>query len=125
MEERRKFIRLSIDVDVTWKKVTKKLKKTAKSKITKNIGGGGICLITYGKEFEVGDILQLKIMLPSKKVVRTKGKVVWINEFEVVSEKHEKRYDIGVEFLDIDDKDRELIKRFVFTTLTTAEEIGQ
>jgi Tfp pilus assembly protein PilZ len=118
MEERRKFVRLDINVVVKWEKISGDLNNIVcnNKDITKNMSSGGICLITHEK-LEVGDKLHLKIELPTKKIITAKGRVVWINEFEIVGGERERRYDIGIEFIDIRDEDKEEIGKFVFTFL--------
>jgi c-di-GMP-binding flagellar brake protein YcgR len=117
MEERRRFVRLDMNVVVKWEKITEDSNQiVGDTDITKNISVGGICLIAY-ERLEVGDKLRLEIELPTKKTVSAKGRVVWINEFEVIGRGLEKRYDVGVEFIDIRDEDREEINKFVFTFL--------
>ena len=111
MEERRKFVRLNIDVEVKWEKISGA--PLDNINVTKNISGGGICLIVY-EELRVGEELSLEIKLPTKELIAAKGKVLWISEFQIISEECKKRYDTGIEFLDICNEDREKIEKFVF-----------
>ncbi len=114
MEEKRKFIRLDVNVGVKWKKI-KEASLTAD--IAKNISEGGICLIANEK-VAIGDLLDLEIELPTGKKITSKGKVAWVNEFEIIIGKMQmKRYDVGAEFLGISDEDREEIEKFIFTFL--------
>ncbi|MFH1692286.1 MAG: PilZ domain-containing protein [Candidatus Omnitrophota bacterium] len=83
-EERRKYPRLSINIKVNWDiDEVCDLSQSCRSDITKNISEGGICLIVYDK-VDIGHTLRLKIELPTKKVVESKGKVVWVKEFEII-----------------------------------------
>ncbi len=116
MEERRKFVRLNTNVDVKWAKITPdKEGATGDLSKTKNISGGGICLTVYGKNVDIGDILDMEIDLPTKKTIKVRGRVAWVGEFEIVGGRHEKNYDLGVEFLEIDEEDRIEINQFVFS----------
>ena len=116
MQERRKFVRLNANVDVKWAKITdKKESLLGDLSVGKNISGGGICLTAYGGNIGEGDMLYLEIELPTKKIVKTKCKVAWVGEFEIIGGRYEKRYDVGVEFLEIKDEDREEINKFIFS----------
>lgn len=123
MEERRKFVRLNANVDVKWAKITPD-KESASGDLstTKNISGGGICLTMYGKNVDVGDLLDMEIDLPTKKTIRVKGRVAWVGEFEIVGGRHEKSYDVGIEFLEINEEDRIEISQFVFSFSTKQEQ---
>lgn len=112
MEERRKFVRLDLNTMVEWEK-TGRDESAGESK-TKNISGGGICLIMDGV-INVGDTLNLKINLPTLKTIQAKGKIVWVDDFEIIGDRKEKRYEAGIEFIDIDVKDRQEINKFVFS----------
>lgn len=116
-EEKRKYPRLSMNVRVDWeKKDGKTVKDGGGSGITKNISEGGICLIVYDK-VEVGHALRLKIELPTKKTIESVGKIVWVKEFEIVGKPNEMRYDIGIEFSEIEPRDRNEIKSFISALL--------
>ena len=115
MEDRRRFVRLNTDVKVKWAKISHVSEGALDSTTaSKNISENGICIIMYGKEINTGDKLHLEIELPTKKVIRLEGRVVWVGEFEIFGGKYEKRYDAGIEFLKISDEDKGMIKSFVF-----------
>ena len=112
-EYRRKFLRLNADVEVSWKKANRPatgLSGTVNN--TRNISAGGICLCVY-EEIQESETLELQIKLPTGKIIETKGLAVWINEYEIIGEDRSS-YDVGIEFLDISDTDREEINKFVF-----------
>lgn len=111
MKEKRRFVRLDINVNIKW---SKDLTETEKTGGSKNISGGGICLMTEEKGLEVGDRLKLEFELPNEKVIKAKGKVAWIEKFEIMNKDYGKKYDVGIEFSDIAEKDREEIKKFIF-----------
>lgn len=113
MDDKRKFARLNINVVVRWEKIGKVRESIVDSSLSKNISAGGICLILYGEKVEVGDLLKLELQL-AKDVISAKGKVVWVSEFEIVGDIDKKKYDVGVEFVEINDEYREKIKKFVF-----------
>ena len=109
MLEKRKFIRLNAYVDVAWAKTTVSHPSSAiQGDKSKNISEGGLCL-NIGEAVNAGDVLDLMIKLPNQKTLRSKGRVQWVKESQVVT----KRYDVGLEFLDISAQDREEMKAFV------------
>lgn len=118
MDERRKFVRLNFDVDVAWKKIPPLDSSNPHRNSAKNISEGGICLIT-NEPVAVGDTLDLVIKLPAQNVINAQGKVVWASEFEVIGATREKKYDAGVEFIQIRENEQEEIKKFVLRHLTT------
>lgn len=113
MDERRKFIRLAINVNVEWKKLDTQDNENKSQSISKNLSEDGVCLIIYD-HVEPGDILSLDVGLPTGKVINAQGKVVWVNEFKVIGDKVQKKYDVGVEFIDMNKEDRAEIDQFVF-----------
>jgi c-di-GMP-binding flagellar brake protein YcgR len=117
MEEKRRFPRLEIAFGVRWVGIfpDTRLGKVDESDLTRNISEGGICLIVEDK-LAVGDRLQLKISLSAEKEVNAVGWIVWLDSFEVSSEKDKKRYRVGIKFLKISSKYREEIKGVVLSS---------
>ncbi|MFH0940895.1 MAG: PilZ domain-containing protein [Candidatus Omnitrophota bacterium] len=117
MTEKRKFMRLDINVAIRWNKVAGSSQDAADSRdMTKNISAGGICFIVDEK-IEPGDRISLNIELPTSKIIRAEGRVAWTKEFSIVGRENEKKYDAGIEFTDISEEDREEVKQFVFRFL--------
>lgn len=122
MEEKRKFVRLNINVAVKCTKVGDERKDILpRENASKDISGGGISIISY-EELKEGDILEINIELPTKKVIDTRGRVVRTNEIEIYGERQEKRYEAGIEFLGINEEDREEILKFVFQRMKHTEQ---
>lgn len=113
-EERRKFIRLNMLTDVIYTKLP--LQNRKELSLTKNIGQGGICIISY-EMLKEQELLELKIYLPEDNVpINTIGRVAWTKEFIIGDSPREgKRYDVGLEFIKISDEDMDKIKKYVFT----------
>lgn len=110
MEEKRKFPRLNINkIKVLWRK------EGALDNLDdiKNISGGGVCLMMDKREAEVGCILQLEFKLPEGKIIHLKGRVAWIAKLKKNTQGEKESYEVGVEFIDMYDSDREQIKQFV------------
>lgn len=116
MEEKRRFPRLSVAVDVRWEKLPPKKRWGLRTDahMTKNISAGGICLIVY-EDVEVGERLSLDIELPGPKTIHAVGRVVWASPFQVSGEEGRKRCDVGIEFVEIAKEDRQEIQRFIWT----------
>ena len=117
MENRRKFVRLMSDVDIVWAEAHHTSGGDGSHKsVAKNIGVGGICVVTP-VPLVVSKELSLTLNLSGKTVGPISGVVRWIDEFEIISSKVDKRYEAGVDFLNILKEDRNLISKFVFELL--------
>ncbi|MCM8756760.1 MAG: PilZ domain-containing protein [Candidatus Omnitrophica bacterium] len=113
-KERRKYPRLNTSVEIEyWVSKEDTFMKT----VTKNIGAGGVCIVS---EEKIGKdtILFFKIDLSDgKKFIQAKGKVVWSSEF--YSSSLEKIvYNLGIEFIEISDEDRQRIYDYVIGRIT-------
>jgi len=115
MIERRKYPRLNVDVDVEYAILTTlspEDKDSQSTTQTKNISAGGICIIVY-EDLPVGSLLHLKIFLPdSFEAIEAKGKIVWKSEMFMSSDLRS-RYEVGVEFVEINEEDRDRIYKYV------------
>jgi len=113
MEEKRKFVRLNVNVEVRWRK----LQEDASMIVGKNsdISANGICLLVE-ERFEPQDKLQLELELPNQKIVKSVGNVVWVNQFGIVGSQ-DQRYSMGIEFIEISDEDKQELEKFVFSSL--------
>ncbi len=106
-------MRLSILADVSYAK--KDVSKEENLTFTKNIGKGGICLITY-EPVEESDILELKIALPNEREpLSVIGKVCWVKQFNIGNDSGGERFDVGIEFIKISDEDKQKIDGYVFS----------
>ena len=111
MDEKRRFPRLNYNVEVEWKKVDRSKGGTLEANVTKNISEGGICLMV-DDSVRPQDMLELKIMLPTQATISVKGAVRWVESFGIAGEKSQPRHEAGIEFVEIDDQDREKMKKF-------------
>jgi len=111
--ERRKFPRFNLLVDVLVSK--RAASERERLLVTKNISQSGVCIIAY-EEFQEQDILELKIFLPEDKVpLIVMGRVAWTKEFVIGESPGNRRYDMGVEFIDIDEESIQKINRHLFS----------
>ena len=112
--ERRRFPRLTVAAAVDYVILNKQTPE--EGTLIRNISAGGICLIVY-ENIDAGTVLSLSIFLPDNhSYISAKGRVVWKKEFMVSSEQR-KRYDVGVEFIEISEEDQKRISKFVFSLL--------
>jgi len=117
MPEKRKFVRLNIKILAKWKKITGTPDtKLNNLDIIRNISRGGICLNMH-KKLKIGDKLLLEIKLPTKKIIKAKGKVVWIKDMGILDLEREEEYEVGVEFSEMCNEDRQEINKFLFESL--------
>ena len=107
-KERRRFPRVRADFGVQYK--IKDSDSPPIKAISVNIGKKGI-MIKIPKKLDIGTLLELKITLPSPHVtISTLGRVVYVldNYWDEYPP-----YRCGVEFLELKEKDREAIRKFV------------
>jgi c-di-GMP-binding flagellar brake protein YcgR len=79
----------------------------------KDISMGGI-RIESDYCLDIGEKELMEIVFTEEKTVKFSGKV--ISCFQM-GDKEPKQYDIGIEFLDISDQDKEVLKMFVASLL--------
>ena len=98
MKERRKHKRTEIDILVNYSKKAKVL--------TKNISEAGMCILS-DSPFIQGTILNLRFYLLGKEEIKVYGKVIWNREIDPGI------YENGIEFWNINNKDKETIKKYI------------
>jgi len=118
--QRRENVRIPITLSVIY---TLKGEDEIYEAYTRDISGGGTKLVLL-KPLRMRDIIQLRITLPHlEKPISAKGKVVWI-EGEVVwievveslvDNKIERTHYAGVRFINIEDRERERLVKFIFS----------
>lgn len=114
MDERRKFPRFSLGVEVQWKKVPRAEERTARHiSQVKDISLGGVCLVLH-PDIQAGDILQMEIRLPGKPAIEAKGRVAWVNPQARVQGWAEKVCEGGIEFFDLSEGARKEINHFIY-----------
>ena len=109
MEERRKFSRLDISVGVGWRRLGSEMAETLA-----DIAEGGVCLVA-NERFEMGDRLELTLTLPSQKVIKTLGEVIWVHEATMARQDGIQRFDIGVSFSGLPEDEWQEMKQFLYS----------
>jgi c-di-GMP-binding flagellar brake protein YcgR len=113
-KERRKFIRVAYFTGVKWKDITGYAKVLGFIPDgSRNISAGGIRMISSIR-LKVGQELKLEFPLLGHQLVDIRGEVKWVSRVGKDEEDSSPAYNMGVEFLDIKDEDRDFIDKFVF-----------
>jgi c-di-GMP-binding flagellar brake protein YcgR len=115
--DKRKFPRLSYDVELKYEILNLSSPTTQKSRV-KNISVGGLCIMIFEK-VKVGTLLKIEFsLLPKDKTIVAKGRVVWVEELEIIStDFFSASYDCGIEFVDISPQDQESINHHVMINI--------
>ena len=115
MDERRHFVRLDTSLEVSY---TELPTGASKQTVSKNIGGGGVCLFA-DKTFGPGTHLQVAMRLPDREQpVNFTGEVVWSEAYEVIGKGGRQRsVEVGLRFLEISPQDHEAVMQHVILTL--------
>ncbi len=114
--DKRKFPRLSFNVDVKYEVIRGRSPK-AKESQSKNISAGGLCVMILEK-VRVGTLLNLEFSLPdSDTTIIAKGKVMWVEKISIYAAESHVSYDCGVAFVDIPPGDREKISHHVMLNI--------
>lgn len=112
----RKFPRLNLSCDVEYT-VDNEFPASSyhrESSKTKDISTGGMCFITYNN-LPLGTIIKLKFRLGNEEhPMEVKGRVVWSEMFNIGGMEG---WDNGVEFIDIAEKDRYRILKYIDSRL--------
>lgn len=105
-EDRRKFIRLEMPIEVDYiSKASGLLKKT----ISKDISAEGLRFLT-NTSIEKNEDLELRLVLPeARNPVHIMGKVIWIKKFSL----DENAFEVGIEFIKIEEDNKNTFLKFL------------
>jgi c-di-GMP-binding flagellar brake protein YcgR len=107
--DKRKFPRLKLNCQI---EIQPQMKKAPLATLTENVGVGGVCVI-QNLPLERFSLCRMRLELqPNLPVIECTGKVVWIIERREPIPT-ERRFDTGIEFVDISSADRERIRTFI------------
>jgi len=119
MKEKREYVRLDLNLRVDWKKMMVTSDVIVEfPDVTSNISVGGLCLMLDDR-IKIGDKLQVRIELPSKKVINAQGRVTWISEYEITVRGNKRMYYTGIEFTEIHNEYFEELNKFVLTSMSS------
>lgn len=107
---KRTFPRINVACDLTIDAPEVSVLKTK----TENLGAGGLCVI-LDRELDKFSTVHLQILLTHDTFpVKGDGKVVWLVKSRRLGlDSSTVQYDVGIEFINISDADRERINRFI------------
>ncbi len=115
-QEKRRFPRFNLLVDVAT--VKRASSSEEKLLLSKNISQAGVCIISLEK-FNLGDLMDLKIRLPEGKVeIKAIGKVVWVKELPVKGIHKIQKFEIGLEFVGLNDDVFSQINKYLYNQNT-------
>jgi len=108
MQEKRRFVRIQWPVIVLYTTLEEPFTKD--QIVGKDISEGGVSFIVY-ERLAKGTKLDMQIQTPFDSLpIFAKGKVAWIRD---IGQEHEKTFEVGVEFTEIDLKDQKRLKMYV------------
>ncbi|MDD5347871.1 MAG: PilZ domain-containing protein [Candidatus Omnitrophica bacterium] len=111
-EDRRRFARFNLLVDVAVSK--RDATESEKVLSTKNISQGGVCVVSC-EEYRIGDLLNVRLRLPDVDGnIDAIGKVVWVKPWETGIGPQSRRFDIGLEFIGVNDSLYAKIHKYLF-----------
>lgn len=113
--QRRRYFRLDCYAEVRYKvveslNVDNKDSSNFKKTLAKNLSGGGICMKADDR-IKPGSIVVCEISFDKNRKIGFYGKVV---RFEDTGREYRYRYEVGIAYMAIDERDRETIIRYIF-----------
>lgn len=106
--ERRRYIRLKTPIPVTY---TVRETGSVYNGITKDISADGLRLESDAKDIGVSANLEIKLdILTTRNPVHAKGRIVWKKKIGLEDNAH---YDIGVEFTEIEEDNKNTFLKFL------------
>ncbi|HOM02076.1 MAG TPA: flagellar brake protein [Acetivibrio sp.] len=113
--QRRDFFRFDCSIPVSYRIVDKpgiydNQRKFTKS-YTRDLSGGGVC-IRLKERIETGQLLRCELSLNDFNKVSFLGRVVRLTEYDKENDVY--KYEIGIKFEEIEEKDRERIISYIF-----------
>ncbi|MDD5596179.1 MAG: PilZ domain-containing protein [Candidatus Omnitrophica bacterium] len=113
--EKREFHRINITCKVT---IFFNERQSVFNCHTENLSGSGT-MVTIEKETMPAMIVDLELFLWHKEVpLKCKGEIAWVNEI-APKEVKPRLFNAGIKFIEISDSDRDEIKDFVNTMIST------
>lgn len=110
--QRRKYLRLPATIPVTYRVLNNPEKSDVYHSFTLDISGGGV-LICSPVCLSYNDKLDITLALPQKGEINVVGRVLRIEE-RIDKKSRIRSYLLGIEFLEINEPDRDKIIAFIF-----------
>lgn len=121
-KQRRRFFRLPCSLEIHYKVISSgdagatEEGEPSQKAMAADLSGGGLLLVT-NRELPPGAVLLLRLFLESKKEkkeIQLKGRVVRFSPFKIG---RAVRHRYGIEFIELSERTRDEIIRFLFTTM--------
>jgi len=106
-DEKREYFRLTVQLPVDYQLEGEEARSVPKP-MSLNLSGGGVGFVTQ-RTFNLGDMLVLRIVLPSPPPITARAKIVRVAPLE----KDEASFSIGAQFSVLDTEDQERILKFL------------
>jgi c-di-GMP-binding flagellar brake protein YcgR len=118
MQDKRKYPRLDAKVDIVIKNVSRDAInfKDETKLVTRDITVAGVCFVTR-KSLKVGDVIEMKIILPNGEPVSPTGVVRWVAEQGTVKGLGLSDFYVGVQFTNITNGDRALLGQYIYENM--------
>lgn len=115
--QRRKFFRMKATLDIKYREPVNKdadpsMQHAYKKAVTRDLSGGGLCIATMEK-LENGKIFEFVLDLAGRGEIEFIGRVVRVIK-TYDGDEFKYKYQIGISFEKIEEKDREEIIRYIF-----------
>lgn len=108
MEEKRRFVRIQWPIVVQYKTLDEPY--TSDQIVGKDISESGVCFTVYERLLK-GTRLDIQIQTPFDSLpIFAKGKIAWIRK---IGEEHAKTFEVGLEFTEVDPKDKKRLKLYI------------
>lgn len=89
---------------------------------TENVGIGGVCLILK-QDIKMFTVVEIELdLLDLGNHIKCQGKIVWNVQRKTEARNKPMFYDIGIEFADVKDDERQRIERIIQRLVKNAEE---
>ena len=108
MEEKRRFVRIEWPIIVQYKTLEEPFTKD--QIISKDVSESGVSFTVY-ERLTKGTRLDIQIRTPFDSLpIFAKAEVAWIRN---IGEEHEKTFEVGIEFREMDSKDQKRLKVYI------------
>ena len=109
MVEKREFIRLSTNIKVKYKILSRGKKKEA---LSKDISGGGIKLF-LNEKLEIHTLLRLELKIPKHPgLISAEGIIVWVEKSKIIP-----KFNTGIKFTKIKPISKARIFKYVYENI--------
>ena len=107
---------MNLNVEVHWEKISDgdpDAEPEENTSLIRDISVGGIRLIV-NEAVRVGDVLEVRLRVSEGKNIPARGRVVWVDTYEIIGGKDQVGYECGIEFIGISDEVKNEIGKFIF-----------